>query len=88
MAPVTISRAVYNELVFLETLIFQKLREGKKKINSTVIRQKFSNCKLQDFYFYTDIFGHVLHEYPLYFRIIFVPFGKQCTFGSNARTTR
>lgn len=42
--------------------------------------------KLCNFYFYTDIFGHVLHDYPLYFRIIFVPFGKQCTTGSNART--
>lgn len=31
MAAVTISIAVYKDMVLLETLIFHKLREGEKK---------------------------------------------------------
>lgn len=38
LATVTVSTAVCKDLVLLETFISHKLREGKKKINSTVIR--------------------------------------------------
>lgn len=73
---------------YLKHLFPSHSEKKKKKINSTVIRWKFSNCKLWDFYFYSNIFGHVLHDYPLHLRIIFIPFEKQGTSLSSARATR